>query len=99
MTRPSVWAARSVLRIAARAGRSLHEQTSLRLTRVSSQRWIVVRMLGSRASHYWCGPYRSDGQAFTRELGRAYVFASERAAECAITGCLVDGPLEVRRVE
>lgn len=99
MTRPSVWAARSVLRLAARAGRSAYEQSTLRLTRVSSQRWIVVRMLGSRASHYWCGPYRSDGQAFTRELDRAYVFASERAAHCAITGCLVDGVLEVRRVE
>lgn len=56
-------------------------------------------MLGSRASHYWCGPYRSDGQAFTRELDRAYVFGSERAAESAITGCLVEGVLEVRRVE
>lgn len=99
MTRPTVWAARSVLRLAARAGRLAYEQGALRLTRVSSQRWIVVRMLGSRASHYWCGPYRSDGQAFTRELDRAYVFGSERAAQCAITGCLVDGVLEVRRVE
>lgn len=82
-----------------RAAAGLYNYTRARFRTRNRQRWIVVRMLGARVSHYWCGPYRSDGRGFTAELNRAYLFGSEQAARAAINGCLLGGSLEVRRVE
>lgn len=76
----------------------LHNYTRRRFSPRNRQQWIVVRIIGSRVTHYWCGPLRMDGRGFTAELDRAYPFGSEQAARAAISGCLLVGSLEVRRV-
>ena len=57
--------------------------TLKRDTRPSSKRWVIVR---DRDGFTWAGPYRWQGETFTKAHRYWYQFANVESAHAAIKG-------------